>query len=758
LRFLPFLLLIVVCTGSLSPGSHVRAQAVELPALLWELSAADILPQQAGHRPELASHVLEALPISLHADAIVNLAVGQWLDLVVGDDQRPYRARITEESVVVNGDRIFRGTVDDEGRQYALVLTSSDAALFGQIETADAVWQLHAVLQPGTHRLMGWVYRSSTVLPTRMHNDYVIPERPQGKPGHRSTPGFTQPRQALLLEGQQRADGSDIQSARTAGIHGGNLQITQSFDRMAVIAGESLQVTYSFRNISTERHQSLLVTVYFLLENTTMDTPPAGCSRATAGGQPVLDCQLGDFSPGETRHLSIRVKSSEASAPWIYSTAVVGNLRHDAYISVVQDVLLDSDGDGISDFNERLLGTDPYDPLSVDRRKSIIDVMALYTPDASEMYSGQAESRINQLIGVANQIYADSGIDIILRPVHHRQVAYTDLHDMDTMLDDLTQQRHPAFGTVPALRETFGADLVMLFRPQRQERDRCGLANLGGFRTRAYFSAPDERDYAYSVIAIDCPITSVLAHELGHNMGLTHSHREDGEGGTLPYATGHGVDGSFVTVMAFPGAYSTDHRIARFSSPQLACLGHPCGLDHREAQGADAVRALNLVRHQIAAYYPARVPLTPVRSLGSLSGQATDARIASGAMINEGLTLVQTVDAGERFSILADFQPDSRHAGLLGNYHVLVGLGNDDYYSVTEAGPAAEPWDGTLEGLVPYFRTPRPLGAIDYFHVLGGLQVDASFRGQLFQIFFAYSIKGTDELIYTREPLLLQVR
>ena len=129
----------------------------------------------------------------------------------------------------------------------------------------------------------------------------------------------------------------------------------------------------------------------------------------------------------------------------------------------------DDDGDGISDFNEYLIGTDPNDIGSVDRSSTFIDVMAFYTQGAADLYPLGVETRINQLISVANQVYSDSGVRITLRPVYHGLVNYNDTDDMDTALSHIMAKTHPAFVEVDALRAEWGGDLVMLFRPLGQE-------------------------------------------------------------------------------------------------------------------------------------------------------------------------------------------------------------------------------------------------------------------------------------------------
>jgi len=686
----------------------------------------------------------------------VELAVGQFDDLRsrgrfliaagVANEQRLLEVIIKKVNTYVNGDEVYSAEVMDDGEVFPAVFTVSRSSIFGHLETADKIWQLQAVRAAGAAVFKGWLYESQALLQTNLINDYVIPQRTDPH----------QHRQPFTLAGEQQ--GVDLLTpARSSGIGSGNLQIKQQFSRSSAFVGDRVDVTISFSNISLERHQSLTADIYFVLENSSLESAPSNCGQVVLNGQLVLRCQLGDFLAGQTRSIQYTVKTSEQSKPWLISTVIIGNLRDDAYVNVADDIAIDSDGDGLSDFNERLLGTDAFDAFSIDRGLSIIDVLALYTDDALDLYQGHAETRINQLIGMANQVYADSGVAIILRPVYHRQINYPEQHDMDTMLDNLSHGKHPAFVDVPALRETYGADLVMLFRPHRNENDRCGLANLGGYKTQGDFSSSDEKDFAFSVIAIDCPIASVVAHELGHNMGLTHSRKEDGAGGTLPYATGYGVESSFVTVMAYPGAFNTDLRIGRFSNPDSVCQGRACGIDHRdEDNSADSVRALNLVRHQIARYFPSRVPMAPVRMLSSFSGQSTDAMIASAATISNGLNFVDEVPSGQRFDIRADFLIDTRHRGFQGNFHVVVHVGNGDYLSVSSNGDSVL-WDGTAEGLLAFNPFSVKLSAIEYLQVLRGGAVHASSVGLQLAIYIAYSVPDLQEMIYTREPLLLKI-
>lgn len=690
----------------------------------------------------------------------------------------PVAVEIIRDHRYINGDRVLRGV--DRAQHVTLVLTLNGEAAFADVTVNNTRWVFSGERQGDM--IAGRFEQPASVTLDAGLNDYVIPAGLAAASGSLPlrlpivAPSTAAATSVLPVAGLQRplvasqphamshsatgpaASGVNPASAPFQSQSG--LRIEQHFSEPVMHVGEArqLDVTLLLHNDGPRPHAGLSVDVYFILEDAHLIHAPGCRQMLTSSRQPVLSCAVaGVLAPGATHQMSYTVQVDAKPAPMrLWSTVLAGSQRHDAHLNVVYDVTTGAES-GLSDFNRALLDEVPTDDLG----NVVIDILALYTPDAAALYGPQTPTRINQMISVSNQIYQDSGVGITLRPVFHAPVDYPAGAEVDMyqQLEQLTFGSHPAFSEVSQLRDQFGADLVVLFRSLGPNASLCGVANLGGHDTWGDMLAFDGDEYGFSVVALDCPLGSALAHELGHNMGLTHSRREDGMGGTLPYATGHGVDHGFATVMANPARFGSASQVPLFSSPELDCGGLPCGVDHNDPHhGADAVRTLNLTRFQVAAYRPTRVPHLLWRAVGQADGRPTSARIAMTARVNHSPGHTQLIGYSDVLDVAASFYVDPAHVGRLGQFHIVAdlhqaGLG---YAQLDEHGGLHE-WDGEVSGLVP-FNSPRPLAAVEYLQVLSEFIPLPEMAGYPLVLFVAYQLPDTEEVVFTTDPLVIDIQ
>lgn len=220
-----------------------------------------------------------------------------------------------------------------------------------------------------------------------------------------------------------------------------------------------------------------------------------------------------------------------------------------------------------------------------------IDVLVLYDKEVQESYA-DVDARIQHLFAVSNNIYADSRLNV---EIHAKKILFYDA------------QSHPALEEVAenkeihALRAKYKADTVLIYQLNPDgEYGQCGISyGATSYEKPEYF-----KEAMYSQVEINCP-TDTTAHEIGHNMGLLHSHRQDGEHPSpYSYGLGHGVQGKFATVMAYAYLFDTDRQIAKFSSPEYECMaGEPCGIAVGQKGEAHATKVIELIAPQIAKLY-----------------------------------------------------------------------------------------------------------------------------------------------------------
>jgi hypothetical protein len=220
-------------------------------------------------------------------------------------------------------------------------------------------------------------------------------------------------------------------------------------------------------------------------------------------------------------------------------------------------------------------------PLNLHASSSQIDILVFHRP---------AETNIsvvaNNWAATLNGIFQNSQISMTANIVG--VVPYNIQHGANAS-ETLTNFSQDTW--VKHQRNSIGADFVVYVG-----NDVTGVCGI------AYSVLNPE--WAFSLVRTSCGALT-FAHELGHNMGLRHSYAQGTAGVKYRYGRGHGVNGSFVTIMAYPSAYNVtaSRRMAMFSNPNTICRdGHPCGVVEGQIDDADAAKALNKERHVFSQY------------------------------------------------------------------------------------------------------------------------------------------------------------
>lgn len=681
--------------------------------------------------------------ISIAESAIAGLAAGETIALeLLPGEVREFEILSTRN--YLNGDTGFSGVANDGGSTAMLSLIVSEQSVVASINAGSSSYSVRAL--PSAEGYSGILYSQDgmgTVLPVDdggMASDPVSP---------------------FAIQNDEPAE--------VLAISGNDVTIVQTLSASTEVVGQQVDINVSVTNNTASTLSGEQLSVLFVLDSAELVSSSAGCTTGNVGSNFSLICTLPDTAPSAASSIDYSVRLTDNSYPFISSGVFVGDpfgdhVRNDDFVFVVRDTLTDSDGDGQSDFNEDIVGTDPNSASSVlaSGTDSEIDLMFLYTPKfVSDIGGITPETKINELVEITNGYYANSQIDVTFRPVIYREVNHV-VSNLNSSFSAI-QAASGEFSFVNDTRSAVGADIVVLIDGLFSSDSACGLGTTPGIGFEGEFFHPNISNPELYVTMYTNGFPQgggsgcsdeTMAHEFGHNHGLNHSHRESGAEATFSWAFGHGVDGSFATIMANTSLYPGSEDVLFFSNPESTnCNGLPCGVSRSDVeQGADAVFTVNHTRFQIAARRTSRfLPIT------STSGSSNLTMYGAATLSSSPDNPQSSFNSTDSLDVRATLGIPSEHQGSVGETYVVISVDGTGLF-FRDANGDYQSWDGNLETLQSNI-TARPLNATEELVAFENfVPSTVGVSAANLTVFFAYAIPGTEVFVYSSSGVPVSIQ
>lgn len=307
-----------------------------------------------------------------------------------------------------------------------------------------------------------------------------------------------------------------------------------------------------------------------------------------------------------------------------------------------------------------------------------VNILVAYTQAAASQ-SADIQSEINLAVAMANTAFTNSGVNITLQLVGTLAATYDEgSKSASTVVVDARQGMNGSgqLSELYAARRAYGADVVAVIVKNYSAFQACGIAYM--------LLNPTLSDANWAVSASmrgSCIANHVLAHEVGHNMGLAHDryavdkYNESPWNGSLPqnydYFGYVDVGARELTVMSYfdrcsDAGVGNCARVARISNPARTFTnGSPSGIALGQTDPANNARVLNINKDIVALWRPTDSgnPILTVTKSGTGSGTVT----SSPSGLSCGSTCLASFTTGQSVTLTATASSGSVFSGWSGN-------------------------------------------------------------------------------------------